>query len=75
MSDVNRKIAELLGWIGIHTDSWYWEGYQGGAPAEGLVGVSPELDELDVLPDYEHDPDETIKAAFEWIENPDHLKV
>jgi hypothetical protein len=58
MNELNRKIAESLGWTRIIEEEWWVEGWSVYDQMQGLVGCPPGKDFRCPLPDYEHSLDD-----------------
>jgi hypothetical protein len=67
VSNVNRKIAEKLGWTDIYEEEWF-EDYS------NLFGTFPGAVRPMPLPDYQHDMNEAI-AAMDCVEAPYKIYV
>lgn len=62
VSDLNRQIAEQLGWTNIHEKTYWSEDYDGEGWVTILVGNPPGREDDRPLPDCEHDLNATLAA-------------
>lgn len=63
MNDLNRRIADALGWTDIHTDRYWYEQYDSDGWVGALFGTPPGSQDKRPLPDYEHD----LNAAHQVV--------